>query len=73
MNSTYSNNLMENSHFLSNTQEITKVSGHYNNNSSINDDGKSFLNSTLNASAYNSNAMDSRNGQAYTKSSRNGQ
>lgn len=61
MQSTYSGNMGENSHFLSNTQKIQKT--HYAvANSSIHEDGKSFLNSTLNGSNYNSNTMtDSRN------------
>jgi len=79
MSSTLSNNMLENSHFLSNTQKINNPTTKYSNvaavNQSITDDGKSLLNSTLNASNYNSNAVvDSRNSQGYNnnnKGSRN--
>lgn len=73
--SNYSSNIMENSHFLSNTQKIQKAHYVALNNQSLHEDtnnAKSFLNSTLNASNYNSLATDSRNSQTYgAKASRN--
>lgn len=69
MNSTHSNNQIENSHFLSNTQKVNKA--HYSRgNYSINDEvGKSFLNSTINGSNYASNT----DGRSTQKASRNTQ
>jgi hypothetical protein len=65
--------IQENTQFLSSTQKVSKVSYIVNNQSMNQDDAKSFLNSTLTASNYNSNNIESRNNQNQSKAnSRNG-
>lgn len=63
---------MENQYFLSNTQKVSKPNYNAGSQSVSHEDAKLFLNSTLNMSNYNSNALDSRNQTSNNKSSRNG-
>lgn len=63
-NSNGGNSYLENTHVLSNTQKINKP--HHNNTGSVStsykhEDGKLFLNNTINTSNYNSNGFESKN------------